>query len=164
MTTGSPQLAADLTDVVLDARGVEVMIDGTPILLGVDLSVRRGEIHVLIGPNGAGKTTFANAITGHVAVTGGDIALDGVPLSGSISRRARNGIGRKFQVPRVFQRLSVAQNLSVASNRKMSENTQAANLIDVGDSDACADSLAHGVRQRLEMKMVLSEGAGNRRA
>lgn len=158
MTTGTPQLAADLTDIILDARGVEVTIDGTAILHGVDLSVRRGEIHVLIGPNGAGKTTFANAITGHVAVTGGDIALDGVPLTGSISKRARNGIGRKFQVPRIFKRLSVAQNLSVASNRKMSDNARAADLIDVGDSDANADSLAHGARQRLEMKMVLSEG------
>ena len=85
MTPGTQQLAADRTDVILDARGVEVTIDGTAILHGVDLSVRRGEIHVLIGPNGAGKTTFANAITGHVAVTGGDIALDGVPLAGSVS-------------------------------------------------------------------------------
>ena len=139
MTPGTQQLAADRTDVILDARGVEVTIDGTAILHGVDLSVRRGEIHVLIGPNGAGKTTFANAITGHVAVTGGDIALDGVPLAGSVSKRARNGIGRKFQVPRIFQRLSVAQNLSVASNRKMSDNARAADLIDVGDSETHAD-------------------------
>ena len=40
---------------------------GVPILHGVSLTVRRGEIHALMGPNGSGKSTLANVLMGHPA-------------------------------------------------------------------------------------------------
>ena len=148
------QVATD-AETILEAKGVEVTIDGTEILRGVDLNVRKGEVHVVIGPNGAGKTTFANAITGHVPIIGGEIFLHGCQLEGSVVRRARSGIGRKFQVPRVFQRLTVGENLRLAGDVSDDPALGAGHSIDVGDHDATAASLAHGLRQRLEMRMVL---------
>ena len=158
MDTSAPHADNEDANVILAARGIEVAIDGTSILVGVDLAVRRGEVHVLIGPNGAGKTTFANAITGHVPITGGQITLNGEALQGSVSRRAGQGIGRKFQVPRVLERLTVAENMEVAMARRVGDGAAAAAAMDVGDPNASASSLAHGARQRLEMKMVLGQG------
>ncbi|MFT4035106.1 MAG: ATP-binding cassette domain-containing protein [Patulibacter sp.] len=106
------------TGVVLAASEVQVTLGGTTILPGTSLEVRQGEAHLLIGPNGAGKTTFANAVTGHVPVSGGTLELDGEALHGSIDRRTRSGVGRKVQVPRIFPRLTPAQHHLVASRRR----------------------------------------------
>src|SRR5919206_370856 len=111
MPSVSPIVA---TRPLLDARDVEVVLDGTAILKGASLQVREGEVHVLIGPNGAGKTTFANVVTGHVPLAAGAIELRGDSLGGPVAARVRSGIGRKFQVPRVFPRLSVNANVTVA--------------------------------------------------
>ncbi len=148
--------ATEEGEVILNATGVEVVLGGAQILRGVDLTVRRGEVHVLIGPNGAGKTTFANAVTGHVPISAGSITLRGQELRGSVPKRARQGIGRKFQVPRVFERLTVGENLIIAETRSRATGLATGSEIDVGDASQEASVLAHGVRQRLEMKMVLS--------
>ena len=151
----------------LAADGVRVVLGGTEILGGADLEVRRGEVHVLIGPNGAGKTTLANAITGHVPLAGGGIRLGDRPLGGAPARRARAGLGRKFQVPRVFPRLTVDQHLAVAARRGTSRRSGARPADDatggspslIGDlpRDRPVETLSHGQRQRLELQMVLDQ-------
>ncbi|MBO9361423.1 MAG: ATP-binding cassette domain-containing protein, partial [Thermoflexus sp.] len=45
-------------------RDLHVNVEGKPVLQGVDLVVRRGEIHALMGPNGSGKTTLAYVLMG----------------------------------------------------------------------------------------------------
>lgn len=135
-----------MSDVVLECAGIDLELSGTQILSAVDLSVRRGEIHVLIGPNGAGKTMLANVITGHVAPTRGTVRLDGVALTGPAWRRARAGIGRKFQIPRVFGRLSVAENLDLVDADHLT-----------ADGARLGGELPHGERQALELRMVLGQ-------
>ncbi|MDX6724064.1 MAG: branched-chain amino acid transport system ATP-binding protein livF [Solirubrobacteraceae bacterium] len=144
---------------LLDAREVEVDLDGTKILKGASLQVREGEVHVLIGPNGARKTTFANAVTGHAPLAGGTIELRGKALDGAVFERIRSGIGRKFQVPRVFSRLSVDANLTVARRAaKMGERREDVQLAVQAAGGSPADGLSHGQRQRLELDMVLTQG------
>jgi branched-chain amino acid transport system ATP-binding protein len=143
---------------LLDARDVEVVLDGTTILRGASLSVRPGEVHVLIGPNGAGKTTFANAVTGHVPITGGVVDLHGAALRGSVFARTRRGVGRKFQVPRVFPRLTPSRNVAVAvraPHMAAGRPWDGADTELVHDDSGDAGGLSHGDRQRLEMEMVL---------
>ncbi|MEA2246129.1 MAG: urea transport system ATP-binding protein, partial [Solirubrobacteraceae bacterium] len=144
---------------LLDARDVEVILDGTQILKGASLQVREGEVHVLIGPNGAGKTTFANAVTGHAPLAAGSIELRGRTLDGAVFDRIRSGIGRKFQVPRVFSRLSVDANVTVARRaRKMGERREDVQLAVEASGATRAEGLSHGQRQRLELDMVLTQG------
>ncbi len=63
----------------LQVRNLQASIGEKPILSGLDLDIRTGEIHALMGPNGSGKSTLANVLMGHPAyrVTGGTVTLDG---------------------------------------------------------------------------------------
>jgi branched-chain amino acid transport system ATP-binding protein len=81
----------------------------------VSLSVRSGEIHALIGPNGAGKSCLIGQITGELKPDAGSVFLHGERVNHlSIEARARRGLARAYQVPRLFGTLSAASNAAVA--------------------------------------------------
>jgi Fe-S cluster assembly ATP-binding protein len=86
----------------LEIRDLQAGIAGKPILMGVDLDVRSGEVHALMGPNGSGKSTLAAVLLGHPGyqVTGGSVRLDGedmLPLK--TTERAKRGLFLAFQYP-----------------------------------------------------------------
>jgi branched-chain amino acid transport system ATP-binding protein len=103
---------------MLQVRDITVRFGGVTALDAVSLDVADGEVVGVIGPNGAGKTTLLNAISGFVVAQAGSITLDGTTLKPSLpaARRARLGLGRTFQVPRLFKGLTVAENLEVAAS------------------------------------------------
>jgi ABC-type uncharacterized transport system ATPase subunit len=136
----------------LACAGISVAFGPTVVLDDVALDLRAGEVHVLIGPNGAGKTTLANVITGHVAARSGSVVLNGRPLTGRPSARARRGLGRKFQIPRVFPRLTVREQLELAAPHADLAALRA-QLDEVGD--VLGEQLSHGWRQWVELQMVL---------
>ena len=83
-------------------RDLHVSIEEKQILKGVNLVVRKGEVHALMGPNGSGKSTLANAILGHpkYTVTGGKILMKGENiLEMETDERARKGLFLAFQYP-----------------------------------------------------------------
>jgi Fe-S cluster assembly ATP-binding protein len=87
---------------MLEVRNLTVEVDGRKVLNGVDLTVGRGETHVLFGPNGSGKTSLVLTILGfpQYKVITGSIQFEGVELIGkSIDERARLGLGVVFQKP-----------------------------------------------------------------
>jgi Fe-S cluster assembly ATP-binding protein len=86
----------------LQVRNLQASIGEKPILSGLDLDIRTGEIHALMGPNGSGKSTLANVLMGHPAylVTGGTVTLDGEDyLALETSERALKGLFLAFQYP-----------------------------------------------------------------
>lgn len=87
---------------LLEVQNLCVAVEDKPILKGVDLTIRRGEIHVLMGPNGAGKSTLASAIMGdpRYQVPQGKILLEGEDITREKTDvRARKGLFLSFQAP-----------------------------------------------------------------
>lgn len=81
---------------------LHVSVEGKPILRGVDLQIRRGEVHALMGPNGSGKSTLGLAILGHpnYQVSQGRVELNGENLLElEPHERARRGLFMAFQRP-----------------------------------------------------------------
>jgi Fe-S cluster assembly ATP-binding protein len=92
-------------------KNLHANIEGKPILRGVNLVVRQGEVHALMGPNGSGKSTLANVIMGNpkYEVTEGEIWFKGENiLEYSPDRRARMRLFLAFQYPMAIPGVSVA--------------------------------------------------------
>jgi ABC-type branched-subunit amino acid transport system ATPase component len=95
----------------LCAVDVSKVFGGLVALDHVSLELRPGEIHGLIGPNGSGKTTLLNLLTGYYEPTSGSVTLGGERLEAeTVQRRARLGVARTFQKPRLLPTLSVLEN------------------------------------------------------
>ena len=85
-----------------------------PVVRGVDLTVRQGQLVAVVGPNGAGKSTLLKAILGLARVMGGRVLADGRDITGRpLDQLARLGIGYVPQVDDVFDPLKVSENLNM---------------------------------------------------
>jgi branched-chain amino acid transport system ATP-binding protein len=111
---------------MLKIRGLRAGYGRIPVLQGIDLEVRAGELVALLGANGAGKTTLLRAISG-VQPASGSIVFDGAAVH-RLTPQARVGLGI-VQVPegrQIFARLSVEDNLRLGAYRRGAEDTQGA--------------------------------------
>lgn len=96
---------------VLKISDLHVSVGETPILKGVNLEIRQGEVHALMGPNGSGKSTLAYALAGHpnYLISEGSIEIDGVNVTElEADARARMGMFLAFQYPVVIPGVKVA--------------------------------------------------------
>jgi branched-chain amino acid transport system permease protein len=83
---------------------------------GAGLTVTSGQIHGLIGPNGSGKTTMLNIVSGFYAQNDGTMTLTGQLLPpGQSASRARLGIARTFQTPRIVGEATVLDNVMMGA-------------------------------------------------
>ena len=111
----------------LEIRDLHVALAATPdkpIVKGLDLAIRTGEVHAIMGPNGTGKSTLSKAIAGHpdYAVTRGDILLDGASiLEMEPDERARAGLFLAFQYPSEIPGVSIANFLRAALQSRLGE-------------------------------------------
>ena len=95
---------------LLEIENLQVSVEDKVILSGLNLSLRKGEVHVLLGPNGAGKSTLVNAIMGHpkYSVEKGTILFDGEDITHAhTDERAKKGLFLSFQNPEEIPGISL---------------------------------------------------------
>ena len=112
---------------MLSIKNLHATVEGTPILKGINLEIKPGEVHAVMGPNGSGKSTLAQVLAGHEAfeVTEGEVLFDGVNLLDlEVEERALAGLFLAFQYPVEIPGVSNLQFLRTALNTKRKQNGQ----------------------------------------
>jgi len=108
----------------LEIKNLHISIGDKPIVKGLTLTIRQGEVHAIMGPNGTGKSTLAKAIAGHpdYVITSGEVTLDGKSLLElEPDERARAGIFLAFQYPSEIPGVTIANFLRAALQARLSE-------------------------------------------
>jgi ABC-type branched-subunit amino acid transport system ATPase component/ABC-type branched-subunit amino acid transport system permease subunit len=160
---------------ILTTHGLVKRFGALAAVDGVDLTVRKGELHSIIGPNGAGKTTFFNALFGILESDAGEAQFKGERITGlRPDQIVARGISRSFQIISVFQELSVLENVRIAvqarSPHRFDLLSRAENLTGLveeargiiglvglaGKEAMTASSLSHGDQRLLEIGIALA--------
>jgi branched-chain amino acid transport system permease protein len=159
-------------EIAIEVKGVGKHFGSLSVLDGVEFTANRSELLSLVGPNGAGKTTLIRCLsdgrersTGFVAIAGH--AIGRLPPE----RIVQFGLGRKFQAASIFEALTVAECLRVARTHRVRPSLiSTAMVLELPPAavsvmersglserlDEMARHLSHGLKQALELAMVLS--------
>jgi len=111
----------------IEIKDLHVNIGDKPIVKGLTLTVRQGEVHAIMGPNGTGKSTLSKAIAGHpdYTITSGDVLLDGKSiLETEPDERARAGLFLAFQYPSEIPGVSIANFIRAALQARLAEGEE----------------------------------------
>ena len=143
----------------LELRGIRKVYASVVANDGIDLSVRRGEIHAILGENGAGKSTLMKMIYGVTQPTAGQILWRGEPVAIASPAQARAlGIGMVFQHFALFETLTVVENVALALPGRPDLEDLSSRIDAVGrryglpvDPRRLVHALSVGERQRVEI-------------
>ncbi|TDQ19664.1 iron-regulated ABC transporter ATPase subunit SufC [Algoriphagus boseongensis] len=105
---------------MLSIKNLHASVEGTPILRGINLEVKAGEVHAIMGPNGSGKSTLASVLAGReeYEVTDGEVIFQGKDLLDLAPEdRAREGVFLAFQYPVEIPGVSSTNFLRTALNQ-----------------------------------------------
>lgn len=133
---------------------------------GASIQVRKGTIHGLVGPNGSGKTSMLNVISGFMVLDSGNVELFSKDCTRMAAwRRARLGVGRTFQTPRIFEGLSIWDNVRIG-REGFQRKSKGRSYLTTWAKEAVAEwqqkmpgLLPHGQRRLLEILRVLESDA-----
>jgi simple sugar transport system ATP-binding protein len=158
-------------DLVLEMRDIRKEFPGVVANDGVSFEVRRGEVHALLGENGAGKSTLMNILYGLYRPDGGEIRVNGKPVSFSSAREAiQAGIGMVHQHFMLIPVMTVAENIVLGvepskgflldergAEEKVRELSRQFGL--AVDPAALVHDITVGQEQRVEILKALYRGA-----
>lgn len=157
---------------LLSVRKLGKSYGALPVLKGIDLEIRAGELVSLVGPNGAGKTTLMRCLSDGREQVEGEVHILGRTIAGCTPQDiVALGVGRKFQVASIFDSMTIGECLKMArfSHHRPSP---ARSLVEIalptptveilqltgmaGMLDKPVSLLSHGQRQALELAMVVA--------
>jgi ABC-2 type transport system ATP-binding protein len=143
----------------LTARHLAKAFDGRRALADLSFAVARGEVYTLVGPNGAGKTTTINLICCVLRQDGGEVLIDGAPVSPA----TRSRIGIAPQEIALYRELTALENVvffaglyglrGTARERRAAACLEAVGLGERADS--VVSQLSGGMQRRLHIAVAL---------
>ncbi|OLC17327.1 MAG: branched-chain amino acid ABC transporter ATP-binding protein [Candidatus Rokubacteria bacterium 13_1_40CM_69_27] len=148
---------------MLEARGLDVLLGDYQVLWGARLSVAAGEIVALLGPNGSGKSTLMNTISGLLRPQAGQILFQGRPIAGLPAHRiVGEGLSHVLERRRLFPFLSVRQNVLLGAYSPAARATRDDQLDWVSDLFPVirqrADQLAHTLSGGEQQMVAIARG------
>lgn len=103
--------------ILLKTNNITKSFGGHQVLKGINIEIKKGEIHCLAGENGCGKSTLIKIISGDYKADSGEITIDGMTYSRITPKDSiKNGIQVIYQDFSVFPNLSVMENIAIAHN------------------------------------------------
>jgi simple sugar transport system ATP-binding protein len=153
----------------IEMRGIVKRFPGVVANDGIDLTVRRGEIHALLGENGAGKSTLMNILFGLYHPDEGEIQVNGEPVRFENARDAvRSGLAMVHQHFMLIPRFTVTENVILGSEGAgvvLDREAAARRVAELGaqyglnvDPHAKVEDLPVGMQQRVEIVRALYQG------
>ncbi|RZP05176.1 MAG: Fe-S cluster assembly ATPase SufC [Flavobacteriales bacterium] len=136
---------------MLSIDNLHVSVEGKPILNGINLDIRAGEVHAIMGPNGSGKSTLSSVIAGNedYEVTDGDIVYKNENIVElSPEERAHKGIFLSFQYPIEIPGITVTNFIKTAIN----SNLKARN-----EDEMPANKMLKKIREKAELLEIDSK-------
>ena len=106
---------------MLEIKDLHASVNGKEILKGIDLNIKKGEVHAIMGPNGSGKSTLSSVLVGNPAfeVTKGSVTFEGKDLLAlSPEDRSHEGLFLSFQYPVEIPGVSMVNFMRAAVNEK----------------------------------------------
>jgi len=152
---------------IIDFKNTSKHFGPLKVLDGVDLSIDAGEVVVLVGPSGSGKSTLLRCINGLETITGGDLIVDGLSVTGSSKqlREIRQEAGMVFQQFNLFPQLSALENVAFgpAQVRGLSKTQARETALDLLEKVGLRDKAGHypselsgGQQQRVAIARALA--------
>lgn len=117
-------MAKSNADVVVCLTDVQKSFGSVPVLSGISLEVRRGEVVCIIGPSGSGKSTLLRCINALVSIDSGSILVDGQEVNTPKldKLRLRRNVGMVFQQYNLFPHRTALQNVMMAPMHVLRQN------------------------------------------
>lgn len=140
----------------IELKGATKRFGAVVAVDGVDITVRRGEVHGLIGANGSGKTSLLNVLSGLSRLNAGTIRVLGRDATRMTADEIANlGMARTFQTPRIFPQFSLWENLMIGADARTGpESPEIGRLSRALEAEFGQDSaelLSHGQRRLVEV-------------
>ena len=142
-----------MSENIIKITGVKKYFGGVKALDGVDLVIKKGEVHCLAGENGCGKSTIINVISGFYTPDAGTIEIDGKEYSRLTTQQAiEAGVQVIYQDLSVFPNLTVRENLAITMEKSSGKKFV---------SKKSFDEIAHRALSTIDFKVDLDEYVEN---
>ncbi len=148
---------------MLEARGLDVLLGDYQVLWGARLQVSEGEVVALLGPNGAGKSTLMNTVSGLLHPRAGEIVFRDRAIAGLPAHRiVREGLSHVLERRRLFPYLTVRQNVLLGAYHPAARVGRQAQLAWVSKLfpliQQRADQLAHTLSGGEQQMVAIARG------
>jgi simple sugar transport system ATP-binding protein len=142
-----------MEEVFMELKGIKKSFSGIYVLKGVDLTVKKGEVHCLAGENGCGKSTIIKVISGVYTADEGEVYIDGKSMK---KFSPIDAINQGVQV--IYQDFAVFPNLTVAENIAMNHNIESGSkLMNWSESRKLAIKAMQQIGAKMDLNLPVEQ-------